>query len=292
MFHLAHHLRRHAVRLDERLPRQTARSRSQNDNAEEARVALDRAVPPLRNLANPTVNAITTIDRATDYDLIFQTVRPERRPGSATACRRRAPARRRRRHASGRARAPVPSAPPCAAPRPGSGWDCDRADRRQQRHEHAGGIDRDIFTYECNASVRRPLPRLDRRLHEGRERRHLAVGRRRHDRSRLRARCDHGRLPAQPERGADGLDRARHLAARRATFLLNGSASSDPEGRTLEYFWFEGSPPSAATICLHAVHPPCPGTMWQGVTYMRTFDARLPPEPTPTSTSWSATPVA
>ena len=49
----------------------------QNDNAEAARVALDRAARQLRNLSNPTVNAITTIDRA-------QPLRPhlpDRRPG-------------------------------------------------------------------------------------------------------------------------------------------------------------------------------------------------------------------
>ena len=50
----------------------------QEDNAEEARVSLDRATRQLRNLANPTVNAITTIDRATDYDFIFQTSDPSK----------------------------------------------------------------------------------------------------------------------------------------------------------------------------------------------------------------------
>ena len=48
----------------------------QRDNVETAREAMDRATRQLRNLANPTVNAITTIDRATDYDLIFQTSDP------------------------------------------------------------------------------------------------------------------------------------------------------------------------------------------------------------------------
>ena len=27
-------------------------------------------------------------------------------------------------------------------------------------------------------------------------------------------------------------------------WFLNGSGSSDPEGRTLQYFWFEGAPPA------------------------------------------------
>ena len=41
-------------------------------------MAIDRAARQLRNLANPTVTATTTIDRADDYDFIFQTSDPAR----------------------------------------------------------------------------------------------------------------------------------------------------------------------------------------------------------------------
>ena len=48
----------------------------QHDQAEEARLGLDIAARQLRNLANPTTTATTTIDRAEDYDFIFQTSDP------------------------------------------------------------------------------------------------------------------------------------------------------------------------------------------------------------------------
>ena len=48
----------------------------QVEQAEKARRGLDVAARQLRNLANPTVNARTTIDRAAAYDFIFQTSDP------------------------------------------------------------------------------------------------------------------------------------------------------------------------------------------------------------------------
>ena len=55
--------------------------------------------------------------------------------------------------------------------------------------------------------------------------------------------------------------------------LLNGSGSSDPEGRTLEYFWFENSPPSPSTITSTPRTLPYPGAAWQGVTFNKKFEA-------------------
>ena len=55
-------------------------------------------------------------------------------------------------------------------------------------------------------------------------------------------------------------------------WLLNGSGSSDPEGRTLEYFWFEGSPPTAAEIASTQCTQDFPGTDWRGVTFIKKFD--------------------
>jgi hypothetical protein len=41
-----------------------------------ARTSIDRLVRDLRNLASPTINQPQAVDRATDYDLVFQTVDP------------------------------------------------------------------------------------------------------------------------------------------------------------------------------------------------------------------------
>ena len=59
-------------------------------------------------------------------------------------------------------------------------------------------------------------------------------------------------------------------------YLLNGSGSTDPEQRTLEYFWFEGSPPSATTIANTSCTASFAGSVWQGVTYTKTFDSATP----------------
>jgi len=49
--------------------------------------------------------------------------------------------------------------------------------------------------------------------------------------------------------------------------LLNGSESSDPEGRTLRYFWFKGTPP--AFTCDSP--PPITATLSRQATYTHTF---------------------
>lgn len=52
-----------------------------------------------------------------------------------------------------------------------------------------------------------------------------------------------------------------------AKVLLNGSSSSDPEGRTLRFYWFKGSAPTFR--CDQA--PPAGSTYWQGVTLTYVF---------------------
>jgi type II secretory pathway pseudopilin PulG len=152
---------------------------SQEDNAESARVALDRAARQLRNLANPTVNAITTIDRATDYDFIFQTSDP-----SKTWVR-------------------------YCLQTSGGGKSVNDATSVFLRNQNEGPT----------SEIGTPVTRLSK------------------------------------ER-----------------VLLNGSGSTDPEGRTLEYFWFETAP-SAATIASTPCTSPFPGAEWQGVTFNKKFDA-------------------
>jgi prepilin-type N-terminal cleavage/methylation domain-containing protein len=246
----------------------------QNDNAEEARVALDRAARQLRNLANPTVNAITTIDRATDYDFIFQTSDPSKTwvryclqttgPGTTTD-----QALLWESESAGAITAAMRGS--C----PGTGW---TRSTRVVNHvtNKRGGIDRDIFTYECNvaAAAGCPAGTADYTKIEN-------VG--------ISLYVD-----------ADMTDRASELDVTTAVFLrnqneaptaaassrvislplrkylLNGSGSSDPEGRTLEYFWFEGAAPTAATIAATPCTAVPTGTKWQGVTYLRTFDATTP----------------
>ena len=133
-----------------------------NDNAEAARVALDRAARQLRNLANRTVNAITTIDRAHGLRLHLPDVRPARKtwvryclqtrpaaapaPNDADAVGERERPRRadQRRRCGSAARAPAGR-----APRPPSSTGVTN---------QAGGVDRNVFTLQCSVGAPATCP--------------------------------------------------------------------------------------------------------------------------------------
>ena len=271
--HLARHLRRHAHRVGQRLRAPTASLERQQDNAEAARVALDRATPPAAQPREP--------DGQRDHDdrprdglrLHLPDLGPVARPGCATACRRRAAAPRAR-HGD-------------AVGERERGGDHDRDARRLPGHRldaqprgrqasptQAGGVDRDVFRTSARSHRPSTCPASTGRVPEDHQRRHEPLGRRRHDGPGARAARLHERLPAQPERGADRAGR-RVEDRERARVLLNGSGSTDPEGRTLEYFWFEDTAPtrrraSPTTSCTRGV----PEHGWQGVTFNKTFDRR------------------
>jgi prepilin-type N-terminal cleavage/methylation domain-containing protein len=246
----------------------------QNDNAEEARVALDRAARQLRNLANPTVNAITTIDRATDYDFIFQTSDPSKTwiryclqtTGAGTTPTK---ARLWESESAGAISAAMRGS--C----PGTGWTRKTIVVNNVTNTRSG-IDRNIFTFECNLSVAGACPastadytKIENVAIS------LWVDADTTDRASELDVTTAVFLRNQNEAPtASATARVISLPARK--YLLNGSASSDPEGRTLEYFWFEGAPPSAATIASTPCTAVPAGTKWQGVTYLRTFDAATP----------------
>jgi type II secretory pathway pseudopilin PulG len=247
----------------------------QDENAEQARVALDRAARQLRNLANPTVNAITTIFRASDYDFIFQTSDPAKTwvrycvdsPGSAGATLWES-------EHDGAAMPPETSA--C----PGGGW------KRTTQvvsgvTNQLGGIDRDIFSFECSVKAPATCP------------------------------ASSAEFPKITNVGmnlwvdADVNDRVTELNVSTGVFLrnqneaptaavsepvnklqplrwfLNGSGSSDPEGRTLEYFWFEETPPTATEIAATPCTQEYAGADWRGVTWAKKF---LPSEATQSRT--------
>ena len=246
----------------------------QNDNAEEARVALDRAARQLRNLANPTVNAITTIDRATDYDFIFQTSDPSKTwvryclqtTGAGTSPTK---ARLWESESAGAISAAMRGA--C----PGAGWTRSTIVVNNVTNTR-NGIDRDIFTYECNVAEAATCPAstadYTKIENVGIS---LWVDADTTDRvSELDVATAIFLRNQNEAPTAAATARVISLPARK--YLLNGSGSSDPEGRTLEYFWFEGSAPSAATIASTPCTAVPTGTKWQGVTYLRTFDSSTP----------------
>ncbi len=134
----------------------------QQDNAEAARVALDRAARQLRNLANPTVNAIKTIDRATDYDFIFQTSDPSKTwvryclqdsgvasPDNAILWESESAAA-----VNDNMRGGLTGA--C----PGTGWARSAAVTSGVTNT-AGGIDRNVFEFECAVAAAATCPASD-----------------------------------------------------------------------------------------------------------------------------------
>jgi prepilin-type N-terminal cleavage/methylation domain-containing protein len=241
----------------------------QNDNAEEARVALDRAARQLRNLANPTVNAITTIDRATDYDFIFQTSDPSKTwiryclqtTGAGTTPTK---ARLWESESAGAISAAMRGA--C----PGSGWTRSSIVVNNVTNTRSG-IDRDIFTYECNISVAGACPAstadYTKIENVGIS---LWVDQDTTDRASELDVTTAVFLRNQNEAPTAVVSDPRTISLPLRKYLLNGSGSTDPEGRTLEYFWFEGAAPTAAQLATACTATPT-GVAWEGVTFIKRF---------------------
>jgi type II secretory pathway pseudopilin PulG len=248
---------------------------SQQDNAESARVALDRAARQLRNLANPTVSAIKTIELADDYDFIFQTSDPSKTwvryclqtsgdgtsPSNATLWE----------HENVTAITPAMKVG-C----PNTTWTKHTA-VVQGVTNTSGGIDRNVFDYECSVKEAATCPLSDAEYpkitnvgiqlwvdaQEGDQVSELNVST--------------GVFLRNQNEGPTAV--AGWSKIDKEKVLLNGAGSSDPEGRTLEYFWFEGTPPTAAEIAATPCTAVPPNVVWQGVTFLKKFDPSTAGQP-------------
>jgi type II secretory pathway pseudopilin PulG len=247
----------------------------QQDNVQSARVAIDRATRQLRNLANPTVNAITTIDRATDYDFIFQTSDPSKTwvrycmqtsGGSTSVDSATLWEHESKTAITASMRSSCPSADPS--------WTTTRAVVANVTNQ-AGGIDRNVFTYECAIGAPAGCPaspaEYSRITQVGLN---LWVDADRTDRASELNVATSVFLRNQNEAPTAVIGDPQRLATR--TALLSGSGSSDPESRTLEYFWFEDSPPTASQIAATPCTAPFADAKWQGVTYRKRWDSTVP----------------
>jgi prepilin-type N-terminal cleavage/methylation domain-containing protein len=243
----------------------------QNDNAEAARVGLDRAARQLRNLANPTVNAITTIKLADDYDFVFQTSDPSKTwvryclqtSGDGTSLDNATLWEHESKNA-------ITGAMLAGCPNLDASW-TKRTAVVEGVTNQTGGIDRNVFDYECSVKAASTCPSSSadytKITNVGI---HLWVDADRTDRVSELSVATGVFLRNQNEAPTASVSTPQRLASLR--WFLNGSGSSDPEGRTLEYFWFEGSPPTASQIASTPCTQPFPGTAWQGVTYTKQFD--------------------
>jgi type II secretory pathway pseudopilin PulG len=243
---------------------------NQNDNADAARVALDRAARQLRNLANPTVNAVTTIDRATDYDFIFQTSDPSKTwvryclqtSGGGTSAAN---------ATLWESESPSAITAAMRTSCPGTGW-ARQAAVVQGVTNQAGGVDRNIFTFECSVTAAATCPasatEYSKITNVGID---LWVDANTKDRVSELSVATGVFLRNQNEGPTAVASWAKGAAQYQV--LLNGSGSSDPEGRTLEYFWFEGTAPTAAELAATPCTANPPNVAWEGVTFLRRFDA-------------------
>jgi hypothetical protein len=159
---------------------------------------------------------------------------------------------------------------------PGSGWTRSSIVVNNVTNTRSG-IDRDIFTYECNVSVAGACPAstadYTKIENVGIS---LWVDQDTTDRASELDVTTAVFLRNQNEAPTALVSDPRTISLPLRKYLLNGSGSTDPEGRTLEYFWFEGAPPSASTIASTPCTAVPAGTKWQGVTYLRTFDTTTP----------------
>jgi prepilin-type N-terminal cleavage/methylation domain-containing protein len=241
------------------------RGEKQADQAETARVGLDIAARQLRNLANPTVTASTTIDRAEPYDFIFQTSDPAKTwvrycaqttpPASTNAARL-------WETESSSATLSAGNRAAC----PGTGWGTAHV-ISEKVSNRANAADRPIFTFECTAGQPASCPAsaadYSRITNVGIE---LFVDDKVGDSLKEMRVSTAVYLRNQNEPPI-----AVATSARKATrqIIFNGAGSSDPEGRTMDFIWFKGTAPTAADF------PSCTAVptraVGEGVTYTHTF---------------------
>jgi prepilin-type N-terminal cleavage/methylation domain-containing protein len=246
----------------------------QQDNTESARIAIDRAGRQLRNLANQTQTGVNTIDNASGYDFIFQTSDPSKTwvrycsqtsGGSASVNDATLWV-----HESKSTLAAVNSGMRSGCPSTAPEWAKTQAVVQHVTNQ-AGGVDRPIFRFECAVAAPAGCPASATDYPKI-----VNVG--------LNLWVDADRTDRVSElnvtssvflRNQNESPTAVASASRYATrqILLNGSGSSDPEGRTLEYFWFEDSPPSASEIAGTGCSATYPSAKWEGLTYLRRYDS-------------------
>ena len=239
-----------------------------NDHAEEARNSLDRQARQLRNLAKRVSEP--TINKATSYDLIFQTSDPERTWVRYCLDTTNAPA------TASRARLwemvsdsdVVPATGACSGS--AGGWPSASvvADHISNR---SGGADRPIFSYSCLHGAT-PCPPADSSLVTGVSATLWIDDDVTKDPAELRV-TTAVFLRNQNESPTAAFEITR-IGERKV--FLNAAGSSDPEGRTLRYYWYQASSAPGFNCSDGPPNEDTSPTYYEGVALTYTFPASTP----------------
>jgi prepilin-type N-terminal cleavage/methylation domain-containing protein len=254
-----------------------------NDSVEQARNALDVQARQLRNLAKRVSSPV--IDTLSSYDLIFQTSDPNRTWVRYCLDTTAAPASTSRGRiwtaelsvASSATTTPVTAGMRTGCP--GTGWTTTNVVSDYVTNRR-GGQDRPLFEYGCStgtACVSNPAnydqvvdvtaqTLVDTTPGVGPAEIRVVSG-----------------VYLRNQNQAPVASFATPVPTGSRTVVLNGSGSSDFEGRTLNYYWFKRTLPATADIdCAHPVvtGTGSPRTLWnaagflgEGITLSHTFPA-------------------
>jgi type II secretory pathway pseudopilin PulG len=210
------------------------RNTRQNDAQDVARGTVDQLARQLRNLALPTPQSPNSIDVATDTDLVFKTADPGRRrvryclqTSSPYSASNGALWFETQTGTAGGADPTLPSTATCPVAPAAGGWSSSRLVAANVTNLNSGS--RPIFQYNASTSTPSKITEI-----------HVS----------LFVDVDPTRPPAETRLSTGVFLRNQNQApsanftitpAGQARFLMNAATSSDPEGRTLAYYWYRGT---------------------------------------------------
>ncbi len=234
----------------------TALSDSAHDNnvrletTEMARDALDNQARQLRNLAK-RLNNTPVLDTVGPYDLIFQTSDPSRTwvrycldtvhaPATTGAAR----LWTQERALVSAAASPVTAAMRADCPSTSADWTTTRVVAEHLTNRR-GGADRPLFTYRCTSGTTctSDPATYDQVINVGA----LTIVDTDGEREIPELRVTSG-VYLRNQNQAPVARFVATPASTSGTIVLNASASTDYEGRTLNYYWFIGARPAVASI--------------------------------------------
>jgi hypothetical protein len=204
----------------------------QNEAQQEARRGLDRLASELRNLASPTNEQPDAVEKATATDLVFQSIAAVKPPGSQNARNARrvrycldsvTPAARIWRQEQTWTTSAIPAMPAtsaCPEAPASGGWSEGLAMGR----DVVNGADRALFAY--NSGDLKAITEIGVKLYVD-----TTPGKR-----PAEAELQSGVFLRNQNRGPTASFTATPSGSQ---IVLNGSASSDPEGKSLSYKWYD-----------------------------------------------------